>query len=261
MNIPPVAGELDNPTLARLGTVVFSATSTAGIVYAATCVGAYLSFGNITPKDLLSNYEANTVIDIARVGMALVCTAFYPLLVQPVRAVLMGWAEAGRQHIRKRNRSDQSGPDPVENSLNTAPLQRSANEEGVDANPMAEAHSSSRMSLDSWQSGVWLVGGTDDDAEATGHRRPSTRVIAHAAFTFLIGGAALAVAISVESLATVFSLSGASGFALVCNICPAFLYLALAPDESMSFTWLLAVVLGIFGIIMMPVCITANLIH
>merc|ERR1719162_513896 len=63
-------------------------------MYLSCCLGAYVSFGNETPQDLLKNYEPNAFITIGRIGMTCVCTAFYPLLVQPVRAVFMGWVES-----------------------------------------------------------------------------------------------------------------------------------------------------------------------
>merc|ERR1719410_1453351 len=77
--------------------------------------------------------------------------------------------------------------------------------------------------------------------------------------TVFIGLISLGTALTTKSLGVVFSLSGATGFALLCNICPPWLYLMLAPKEGGNYiarigAWTLLA----YGVLMMPVCITAN---
>lgn len=79
-------------------------------------------------------------------------------------------------------------------------------------------------------------------------------------FTMLIGLISLSVALATRSLGKVFSLSGATGFTLVCNICPPWLYLTVAPPDAGSTSKVLARLLLLYGLVTMPVCIIANLI-
>jgi len=76
--------------------------------------------------------------------------------------------------------------------------------------------------------------------------------------TVLVGLLSLGTALATKSLGVVFSLSGATGFALLCNICPPWLYLVLTPKEDNPVVRSAAWVLLVYGVVMMPVCITAN---
>merc|ERR1712151_1167784 len=76
--------------------------------------------------------------------------------------------------------------------------------------------------------------------------------------TVFIGVSCLGTALLTSSLGLVFSLSGATGFALLCNICPPWLYLMIAGDGEGRGMRIAAWALLGFGLLMMPVCITAN---
>eukprot|EP00928_Gymnodinium_smaydae_P093688 TRINITY_DN7799_c0_g1_i2.p1 TRINITY_DN7799_c0_g1~~TRINITY_DN7799_c0_g1_i2.p1 ORF type:complete len:462 (-),score=82.93 TRINITY_DN7799_c0_g1_i2:379-1590(-) len=82
--------------------------------------------------------------------------------------------------------------------------------------------------------------------------------IAYRVVTCLIGGFSLCLALATSSLGLVFSLSGATGFALLCNVCPPWLYLTVAPRRGHRCERIGAWALLAFGLLMMPICITAN---
>jgi amino acid permease len=226
MTVPNVAAELKNATMARLDFIIGTAIFAAAVLYLSACLGAYGSFGNDTPQDLLKIYEADAAITSARLGMAYVCTAFYPLLVAPIRIVFMGWLDSYMRRARG------------------APMLSEGDSNGA---PSAGSHT-----VDGVESGA--VDGAGADKSFL-----QRLFSAHVAFTVLIGGVALAVAVSTDDLGEVLSLFGATGFALLCNICPPLLYIAVAPAGESRATYLMAVVLTIIGVVMMPVCLYANL--
>merc|ERR550514_2011569 len=94
MNVCSVANELQNLTVARIDTVLAMSLAAAAVIYGAVSYGAYSSFGNATPQDLLNFFPQSGFVTAARLGITVVCTAFYPLLVNPIRTVLLGWVAA-----------------------------------------------------------------------------------------------------------------------------------------------------------------------
>merc|ERR1712190_260590 len=95
MSIFSIAGELKDATTQRLNAVIFVATASATIIFGTVASSAVVCFGDFTPQDLLNNYPLSAPVTIARLGMAVVCCGFFPLLVQPVRTTILGWIESG----------------------------------------------------------------------------------------------------------------------------------------------------------------------
>jgi amino acid permease len=228
MNMLPIVNELINPTLVRLNVIIVSASLAAGVIYSTLAIAAYESFGNNTPQDLLTFYSNDQAVKVARVGMAVVCAAFYPLLVQPVRRVLIAWLVRRGPNSREQARRDGGC---------------SSNAENLAAATDAPAATSTS-----------LIATTEQEAKLGCDRFE----VAHWGVTILVGAVALCIAISTKSLGKCFSLSGATGFALLCNICPAWAYLSLVPGRSLTqgTAWLLLVL----GVLTMPVCVVANLV-
>lgn len=225
MSIFSIANELEDVTVKRMSIVIFLATAAATFIFGTVASSAVLCFGDATPQDLLSNYPTSASVLIARGGMAVVCCGFFPLLVQPVRNTCMGWIESSMTIGFSR----QISPDMNEwgrQISNEAFLSGDANEYDLKAGYMKAVRRSLRLS--------------------------------YHVVTVFIGLVSLAVALTTKSLGVVFSLSGATGFALLCNICPPWLYLLLAPKEGDHTLRFAAWTLLAYGVIMMPVCITAN---
>jgi len=105
-----------------------------------------------------------------------------------------------------------------------------------------------------------LIGSRSPGAVKLGYDQAvkHTLDLAYPAITLLIGGLSLGIALVTSSLGMVFSLSGATGFALLCNVCPPWLYLVVAPREGERLMRASAWALIVYGVIMMPLCITAN---
>jgi amino acid permease len=262
MNMLPIVSEVINPTLLRIDTIITAALFTAGVIYGTSAIAAYESFGDNTPEDLLTFYPSTMTVKFARVGMAVVCTAFYPLLVQPIRRTLIGLVlrfKCGFGHSSKA----------VGGSFRPSPGSNNSSQHGaslsIRENPVTETSdlpSPLAPRVDSSSSPDTVEGGSRAELAPS----PSTfnnggswmASVAYWAMTVLIGGVALGIALSTKSLGKVFSLSGATGFALLCNICPAWAYLSLVPERS--FTRILAWFLLAFGLVTMPVCVIANLI-
>lgn len=281
MNMLPVAKELVNVSVYRLDVVIFSALTTAAIIYSAVAVGAVISFGDLTPQDLLSTYHPSPAVVIARIGMTVVCAAFYPLLVQPIRGTIAGWVE-------KLMQQEAVGEIAAEVRDSTAAKETEVGSNRVD--PLSDSVSTATSTSvqpasrqESWRRFPGLR--RRQSVEEQNQRAPQDRSAAiHWILTVLVGGIALAVALSTKSLGKVFSLSGATGFALLCNVCPALLYLRLTaatPGQARGDEELLAASAGDgidrstkaspgmrvlamcllgFGLLSMPVCIAANLI-
>jgi len=220
MSIFSIASELEEATVKRMSIVIFVATGAATFIFGTVASSAVLCFGDTTPQDLLSGYPASASVLIARSGMAVVCCGFFPLLVQPVRNTFMGWIESAMTMGFNR----QISPDVPPNS--EAFLGGDANENDVKAGYMKAVRHSLRLS--------------------------------YQVVTVFVGLVSLGIALTTKSLGVVFSLSGATGFALLCNICPPWLYLMLAPKEDNCILRVAAWTLLAYGVIMMPVCITAN---
>jgi amino acid permease len=254
MSMLPVANELTNSTLSRLDAVITSALVTAGAVYGIVAVCAYLSFGNITPQDLLHAYEDNFAMRIARVGIAIVCTSFYPLLLQPIRRTLQRWALQCIAGVSE----------PKDGGL--LHRDRDQLEDGVTdygaANGAAggmKAHHSAGHVESSTTITSWVAPPHSSESIRTETRSPYILdLVLHTVLTFMIGGTALAIALSTKSLGKVFSLVGATGFAFMCNICPAWAYLLVTPRKCVTavFAWMLLA----FGLLSSPLCVAANLI-
>jgi amino acid permease len=197
-----VANELQNLTVARMDTVLAMGVLAAGILYASVCYAAYSSFGNATPKDLLGTFPQSVFVTAARLGMTVVCVAFYALLVNPVRAVLLGWVAACSPPLASQGLLEGDG--------NTKEFGKI--------------------------SGAW-----------------------HWVMTTIIAAISLGTALATQDLGKVFSLSGATGFALLCHVCPAVLYLKVVTQATKRMQ-ILAGSLGLFGICVIPVCVAANLL-
>lgn len=198
-----VANELQNLTTARMDTVLAMSVAAACIISGSISWGAYSTFGDATPKDVLSFFPESIFSSIARIGITVVCVAFYPLLVNPLRAVVLGWVAS------------------------SSPATKSEGLLGGDGAPAKEF---ARIS-DAWH---WVI-------------------------TAVIGAISLGTALSTTNLGQVFSLSGATGFALICHVCPAALFLKVVTDASKPMR-ILAGCLQVFGILVIPVCVTANLV-
>lgn len=228
MSIFSIARELEDATAKRLNTVIFIATVSAALIFGIVASSAVSCFGDLTPQDLLDNQPKSVKVTVARIGMAIVCCGFFPLLVQPVRTTCLGWLESGMALGFQRQMTPSSLATPL----------------------------------------VYSPGGTETTVAELerrasvkkGYDKATTHVLAitYQVITILIGSVSLGVALATSSLGMVFSLSGATGFALLCNICPPWLYLVVCPRDKEKGLRVAAWVLLVFGVIMMPICIIAN---
>eukprot|EP00927_Polykrikos_kofoidii_P060448 TRINITY_DN55429_c0_g1_i1.p1 TRINITY_DN55429_c0_g1~~TRINITY_DN55429_c0_g1_i1.p1 ORF type:complete len:474 (+),score=45.30 TRINITY_DN55429_c0_g1_i1:47-1423(+) len=215
-----IASELEQVSVKRMTTVICIATGAATFIFGTVSSSVVLCFGDMTPQDLLSNSGTSASVLIARGGMAVVCCGFFPLLVQPVRNTCMSWIESAMTMGFNRQIS------PIVTPSHRAFLDGDITEIDMKVGYMKAVRHSLRLS--------------------------------YHVVTILVGLIALGIALTTKSLGVVFSLSGATGFALLCNICPPWLYLMLAPKEGDRFVRCAAWALLAYGVIMMPVCITAN---
>lgn len=223
MNVCSVANELQNLTVARMDAVLTSGLFASGIIYGAVSYGAYSSFGNATPKDLLSFFPQSGFVTAARLGITVVCTAFYPLLVNPIRTVFLGWVMAC------------SPATPSQGLLNRS--QAGARDNVIHMKEIAG----------------------DEERATMAQVTPAISWVWHWVATFFVGAIALGTALVTKDLGKVFSLSGATGFALLCHVCPAALYLRVVTQAKKRMR-VLAGLLGLFGFLVIPICVTANLI-
>jgi len=221
MSIFSIVGELENATATRVNAVILTATVAATFIFGTIAWSVVFCFGSATPQDLLSNYpSSNLSVMIARIGMAVVCCGFFPLLVQPVRGTCLGWIESAMTCGFERQTSPMFSP----------------SEEAL----MYEEATASSVKKGYLKAVKHILG------------------ISYQAITVLIGVTCLGISLATSSLGVVFSLSGATGFALLCNICPPWLYLAVTPKDGNLLLRSAAWALLVFGVVMMPVCITAN---
>lgn len=222
MNVFSIVGELQDATAKRIKLVILVSTVAATMIFGAVSTSVVVCFGDMTPQDLLNNYPSTPSVSVARFGMALVCSGFFPLLVQPVRSTCLGWLESAMTSGFDRQASP--GLTSAEQQLLAVDIYSEDSRKGY--------------------------------MKAVNH---SIRLSYHA-ITVLIGFLCLGTALATRSLGVVFSLSGATGFALLCNICPPWLYLAVVPSGNDHFMRCTAWALLVYGVIMMPLCITANFI-
>jgi amino acid permease len=218
MSIFSIAAELENATAKRLSIVIFIATTSATLIFSIMAWSALACFGDDTPQDLLSNYPSGHSIAVARVGMAIVCCGFFPLLVQPVRSVCLGWIESAMMSWAGYQPAVLEREEPLlcenDGGANLARSYSKTNDHMMD--------------------------------------------LCYKVITILIGCLCLAIALTTSSLGLISSLSGATGCALICNICPPWLYLAVTTPKNRTLSRRAAWAMLAYGIITMPVCITAN---
>jgi len=219
MSIFSIVGELKDVTMKRLTIVILAATGSATLIFGTVAASTVTCFGVLTPQDLLSKYEQTPAVVVARIGMAIVCCGFFPLLVQPIRTTCLGWFQSAMTVGFHRQHSEDS---------KTTPL---------------------------------ICPDTSRELVQRGYDRAVRHMLAFAyqAVTLAVVGASLCMALETSSLGVAFSLSGATGFALLCNVCPPWLYLVVSPsEEGRRWSRFVAWALLLYGILMMPVCVTAN---
>jgi amino acid permease len=221
MSIFPIVGELESATATRVNAVIVIATFAATLIFGTIASSVVFCFGSSTPQDLLSNYpSSNLSVLIARIGMAVVCCGFFPLLVQPVRSTCLGWVESAMTLGFERQIS----------------LMRTLYAEAL----MCEE--------------AKVLGVSKSYLKPAKH----TLDMYYQAITIIIGVVCLGASLATSSLGVVFSLSGATGCALLCNICPPWLYLSVTPKSESLLLRTAAWALLVFGVVLMPVCVTAN---
>jgi amino acid permease len=79
-NLLPIVAELQQPTTKRILVVSLGSIGLALLLYVAVALGGYFTFGSMVVGDILELYpETSAVVDVARVGIALVVITSYPL--------------------------------------------------------------------------------------------------------------------------------------------------------------------------------------
>jgi len=241
-NIFAVTNEIERPTMARIDSVIFLAIVLVFIVYMVVAGCGYKTYGDEVEPDILVSYPTNIVTSIARLAVSLLVAFSYPLQAHPARMCILTLLSTCLDA-----KDTKSGENP------TSPLlqerENDARVEGFgDDNDEHEQDSDDGYRV----SDLLSPSGKSKPASHAAHEG-SMLEPRYALVTVAFLGMSLAVGLTVTNLSTVQGFAGATGTNAIAFILPGFFYYLLFKDEGPVWKRYAALMLGIIGIIMVPI--------
>jgi len=274
MTLLPVVADMREPKQSGVATATALALAVSFALYGVICAVGNASFVRCAGNILLG-YDYDVAIAAAHVGIAIVCSCFYPLLLLPVRAAVINAARELRA-ARGTGVAEKTSLPAVSPHVDAAPdsLTMHFSEEFTQQGARVREGPSSPVPTvnptDASPRGVWIAGSEDGKSRTASIDSHSARLLGpaeqeqedrglFAVVTAAINLAAIAVALSTRDISSVLSISGATGFATICYIAPAYLYLQTVKKHDMKSPWLLSSwALMVLGFAMIPCGIVAN---
>eukprot|EP00600_Ochromonadales_sp_CCMP1393_P007088 CAMPEP_0174964974 /NCGR_PEP_ID=MMETSP0004_2-20121128/6184_1 /TAXON_ID=420556 /ORGANISM="Ochromonas sp., Strain CCMP1393" /LENGTH=475 /DNA_ID=CAMNT_0016213771 /DNA_START=1691 /DNA_END=3118 /DNA_ORIENTATION=+ len=241
-NIFAVVNEIERPTMPRIDAVILLAIVLVFLIYMVVAGCGYKTYGDEVEPDILVSYPTNIVTSIARLAVSLLVAFSYPLQAHPARMCILTLLSTCLDA-----KDTKSGENP------TSPLlqerENDARVEGFgDDNDEHEQDSDDGYRV----SDLLSPSGKSKPASHAAHEG-SMLEPRYALVTVAFLGMSLAVGLTVTNLSTVQGFAGATGTNAIAFILPGFFYYLLFKDEGPVWKRYAALMLGIIGIIMVPI--------
>ncbi|KAG0199505.1 hypothetical protein BGX28_007249 [Mortierella sp. GBA30] len=236
-NIFSVYNELTDNGQSMLNRIISSSIGSAVVTYHTIGVLGYLTFGNVVGSNIIQMYNASLLVTIGRIAIVILVMFSFPLQCHPCRACLDKVLIAVGQFWA----SSRFGKKGEYDSLTPAQL-----DDGEDEHLHRTPSPSS----------VTLASGEVDD-----HGGPLQEIsqVKFVVMTMAILIGSYIIAITVTELKTVLSLVGSTGSTAISFILPGSFYYKLHENDAMTGRKFLSVCLASYGMMVMIICLTANI--
>lgn len=230
-NIFSVYNELSDNGQSMLNRIITSSIGAAAVIYHIIGILGYLTFGKSTGSNIIQMYGSTLLVTIGRIAIVILVLFSYPLQCHPCRACLDKILLA----IGEYWESTRFGKGGAYNSLTAHDA-----EDDHAHTPTSARH----------------TGSHDDDDHGGSTEIPEFKYIA---MTTGILIASYIIAITVSQLDVVLSIVGSTGSTAVSFILPGSFYYKLHQNDPWTLRKILSVSLLCYGLLIMVVCLTANI--
>ncbi|KAG0333917.1 hypothetical protein BG004_000637 [Podila humilis] len=235
-NIFSVYNELTDNGQSMLNRIISTSIGSAVVIYHIIGVLGYLTFGNDVGSNIIQMYDDGMLVTIGRIAIVILVMFSFPLQCHPCRACLDKVLLAMSAFWESTRLGGPS--DPSQYSSLPGGGQNQDEEDGT------------------------LVGSaSSDEVEVDDHGNP---IVVQSEFKFIVMTLAILlgsyiIAITVSELEVVLSLVGSTGSTAISFILPGIFYYKLHAHHAWDFRKVLSVCLTCYGIMVMIICLSANI--
>jgi amino acid permease len=232
-NIFSVYNELSDNGQSMLNSIITTSIGAAAAIYHIIGILGYLTFGNSTGSNIIQMYGSSLLVTIGRIAIVILVLFSFPLQCHPCRACLDKVLFA----IGEYWESTRFGKSRAYNSLTA----HDTEDDSVHARTSTSVSHANTHHHDDH-------GGSDEIPE-----------FKYIAMTTGILVASYIIAITVSELDLVLSFVGSTGSTAVSFILPGSFYYKLHQNDPWTGRKILSVCLFTYGLLIMVVCLTANI--
>ncbi|KAG0225899.1 hypothetical protein BGW42_004053 [Actinomortierella wolfii] len=248
-NIFSVYNELSDNGQSMLNRIISSSIGTAAVVYHIVAILGYLTFGNIVGSNIILMYNSGMTITIGRIAIVILVMFSFPLQCHPCRAcldkVLFAFGTFWKstrlgQRIHGNQYSTLSDNETIAPSASNDDMASTAHQSIASA------------STTTAQPPVQLDEHGDPIAPPPSELKYIIMTTAIITFSYLI-------AITVSELELVLSFVGSTGSTAISFILPGLFYYKLHEHDPWTGRKIAAVALSVYGVLVMVICLSANI--